>query len=68
MLWWALLFYRKEVNPMAITHFSMSIVKASKGQSVVAKAAYQSADRLYCDKDMSYKNYHSLLYINHLTL
>lgn len=42
---------------MAITHFSMSIVKASKGQSVVAKAAYQSADRLYCDKDMSYKNY-----------
>lgn len=42
---------------MASTHFSVSIVKASQNQSAVAKASYQSAERLYCDKDMTYKNY-----------
>ena len=42
---------------MACPHFSISIVKRSRGQSAVASAAYQSGSRLYCEHDMGWKRY-----------
>ncbi len=42
---------------MPCPHFSISIVKGSKGKSVVASAAYNSGQKLYSEKDMKYKDY-----------
>ena len=39
-------------------HFDVSIVQRSKRQSAIASAAYQSADRLYSEYDLKYKDYH----------
>ena len=38
-------------------HFDVSIVQRSKRQSAIAAAAYQSADRLYSEYDLKYKDY-----------
>ena len=38
-------------------HFDVSIVQRSKRQSAIASAAYQSADRLYSEYDLKYKDY-----------
>ena len=37
-------------------HFDVSIVQRSKRQSAIASAAYQSADRLYSEYDLKYKD------------
>lgn len=41
---------RKEEIKMAIYHFRQSLIKASKGKSAVASAAYQSGQKLYSDR------------------
>ena len=42
---------------MPCPHFSISIVKGSKGQSAVASAAYISGEKLFCERDMKNKDY-----------
>ena len=42
---------------MPCPHFSISIVKGSKGKSAVAAAAYDSGQKLYSERDMKYKDY-----------
>ncbi len=42
---------------MPCPHFSISIVKGSKGQSAVASAAYNSGEKLFSERDMKNKDY-----------
>ena len=42
---------------MPCPHFSITIVKGSKGQSAVAGAAYDSGQKLYSERDMRFKDY-----------
>ncbi|MDO4991117.1 MAG: MobQ family relaxase, partial [Eubacteriales bacterium] len=44
-------------NRLPCPHFNIKIVQRSKGQSVVAAAAYQSGDRLFCEYDQKTKHY-----------
>ena len=42
---------------MPCPHFSISIVKGSKGHSAVASAAYNSGEKLFSERDMKNKDY-----------
>lgn len=46
-------------------HFDVSIVQRSKRQSAIAAAAYQSADRLYSEYDLKFRDYRNKEHVVH---